>query len=154
VEKAVTINRPAADLYQFWRKLENLPQVMRHLDRVAATDGARSHWVAKGLLGRQVKWDAEIFNDRENEVIAWRSLPGGDVDTAGSVHFKQQDHDRGTIVAVSLKYDPPAGKLGAWAATLFGENPEESIAEDLRAFKQVMEAGEIPSTRGQPSGRI
>jgi uncharacterized membrane protein len=99
-----------------------------------------------------VEWDAEIFNDRENEVIAWRSLEGSKVDTAGSVHFKSLGNDRGTAVTVSLKYNPPAGKVGAWAATLLGDNPTRMIADDLRRFKQSMESGELP-TAGAPSGR-
>jgi uncharacterized membrane protein len=152
VEKAVTINRPAAELYEFWRNLKNLPKVMRHLRRVEVTDGERSHWVADGALGRAVEWDAEIYNDRAGEVIAWRSLPGGDVDTAGSVHFKTLSHGRGTEVAVSLKYDPPAGKVGAWIASLTGGDLERRVADDLRNFKRFMEARELPCTEGQPRG--
>jgi uncharacterized membrane protein len=144
VEKAVTIQKPAKELYSFWREVENLPKVMKHLRRVEAVDRNRSHWVADGALGREVEWDAEISDDRENEMIAWRSLPGSAVDTAGSVHFKELPHDRGTQVTVSLKYNPPAGKVGAWLATLTGDGLATKLAEDLRNFKRTMEAGEIP----------
>ena len=153
VEKAVTINRPAAELYAFWRNLANLPQVMRHLKEVEVLDESRSRWTAVGPLGRPFAWDAEIFNDRANEMIAWRSIPGGDVDTAGSIHFIPQSHDRGTEVKVSLKYDPPAGKLGAWIASVLGSDLETQIVEDLANFKRQMEAGEIPTVVGQSSGR-
>ena len=84
---------------------------------------------------------------------SWRSLPGSDVDTAGSVHFTPAPGGRGTEVRVSLKYDPPAGKAGAMVARLFGEAPEQQIEGDLCRFKQLMEAGEIPRTTGQPRGR-
>jgi uncharacterized membrane protein len=144
VEKSVTIQKPAKELYSFWREVENLPKVMKHLRRVEAIDRNRSHWVADGALGREVAWDAEISDDRENEMIAWRSLPGSAVDTAGSVHFKELPHDRGTQVAVSLKYNPPAGKVGAWLATLTGDGMATKLADDLRQFKQTMETGEIP----------
>lgn len=153
IAKSVTINCPASELYQFWRRLENLPKVMRHLKRVEALDGRRSHWIAEGTLGRTVEWDAEITNERENEMLAWESLPGGAVDTAGSVHFKELPHNRGTEVTVSLKYNPPAGKLGAWVATLFGDGLEQKLAGDLTDFKRIMEAGEVPTTAGQTSGR-
>jgi uncharacterized membrane protein len=151
LEHSVTINRPAADLYRFWRDFSNLPRCMRHLESVRS-EGNRSHWVARGPMGVTVSWDAEIINERPNELIAWRSLEGSTVDTAGSVHFQTLSHDRGTEVRVSLKYDPPAGKAGAWAAWLFGKAPEQEVQEDLRRFKAFMETGEEPTTAGQPQG--
>jgi uncharacterized membrane protein len=86
-------------------------------------------------------------------LIAWRSLAGSRVSTAGSVHFTPLSGDRGTEVRISLKYDLPAGKLGTWLAWLFGSEPGQQIAEDLRRFKQLSEAGEIATTRGQPTSR-
>jgi uncharacterized membrane protein len=142
LEKTVIVNRPASELYSFWRELENLPKVMRHLKSVEAIDRVRSHWVAEGALGKEVQWDAEIFNDAENELIAWRSLPGGDVDTAGSVRFQPIGQHHGTAVTVTMKYDPPAGKVGAWVASLTGSGLEKKIEEDLARFKQLMEAEE------------
>ncbi|MBL8794626.1 MAG: SRPBCC family protein [Planctomycetia bacterium] len=153
VEKSITINRTPAELYRIWRTFENLPRFMRHLAEVRGDTGGRSHWVAHGPLGFQVEWDAEIVNEKENELIAWRSLEGADVDTAGSVHFAQVPADWGTEIKVVLKYDPPAGKAGAMLARLFGAAPEQQIVEDLRRFKQWMETGETASTEGQPSGR-
>jgi uncharacterized membrane protein len=124
---------------------------MQHLEGVRA-EGSRSHWVACGPLGHRVEWDAEIITDSVNELIGWRSLPGSEVDTAGSVHFRELPEGRGTEVRVSLKYDPPAGKLGAAVARLFGASPQSQVREDLRRFKQFMETGEIPTTAGQPRG--
>ncbi len=152
VEKSVTINKSPAELYSFWRRFENLPRFMNHLESVT-TSGNRSHWVAKAPAGTSVEWDAEIYNEKENELIAWRSLEGSQVDNAGSVHFEPATGGRGTILKVSLKYDPPGGSLGAAVARLFGENPEQQIDEDLRRFKQLMETGETPTTAGQSSGR-
>jgi len=152
ISESVTINRPAAEIYRFWRELSNLPRVMRHLETVRV-DGDRSHWVAHGPLGHRVEWDAEIINDRPNELIAWRSLEGSEVGTAGSVHFVPAPGGRGTEVHVTLKYDPPMGKLGSWAAWLLGEEPSLQVREDLLRLKQLLEAGEIATTMGQPSGR-
>ena len=153
VEKSVTVNRPPEELYRFWRNFENLPRFMKHLESVKVEGGNRSHWVAKGPAGTSVEWDAEVYNEKENEMIAWRSLEGSEVANAGSVHFEPAAGGRGTVVRVVLKYDPPAGKLGAAVARLFGESPAQQIDEDLRRFKQVMESGEIATTAGQPSGR-
>jgi uncharacterized membrane protein len=149
VEKTITINRRPGDLYQYWRRLENLPQVMSHLKQVQQIDTQRSHWVAEGALGKDVQWDAEIHNERENEMIAWRSLPGGDVDTAGSIHFKPS-HNGGTEVRVSMKYNPPAGKLGAQVAALFGDDLEAKLDEDLDRFKQIMETSTTSTLGGLP----
>ena len=153
VEKAVTINRSPEELYRFWSNFENLPRFMSHLESVRDTGQGRSHWVAKAPAGTTVEWDAEVFNIKANELIAWRSLEGADVDSAGSVRFERAPGGRGTEVRVSLKYDPPGGALGAVFARLFGEEPAQQIEEDLRHFKQAMEAGEAPTTKGQPSGR-
>jgi uncharacterized membrane protein len=153
VEKAVTINRSPEELYSFWRNFENLPRFMNHLESVRLTGEKTSHWVAKAPAGTSVEWDAEIYNEKDNELIAWRTLENADVASAGSVHFESASGGRGTVVRVILKYDPPAGKIGAFVARLFGENPEQQIDEDLRRFKQLIETGEVATTEGQPSGR-
>jgi len=153
VEEAVTINRPAEELYRFWRHFENLPRFMAHLESVRTTGPTTSHWVARAPLGGTVEWDAEIHNEDENRLIAWRSLEGSQVDTAGSVHFEPAPGGRGTEVRVNLKYNPPAGKLGGLIARFFGEAPEQQVRDDLRRFKQLMEAGEVATVRGQTSAR-
>jgi uncharacterized membrane protein len=150
-EESVTINKPADELYLFWRNLENLPRVMRHLVSVQEVGNGRSHWIAKGLRSN-VEWDAEIITERPGEMIGWRSLEGSDVDTAGSVHFRPLRGDRGTEVKVSLSYNPPAGRIGAAIAKLFGRDAEQEVREDLRAFKRLLETGGVPTTEGQPRG--
>jgi len=152
IEVSVFINRPPQDLYRFWRDLSQLPQVMSHLEEVRELDGRRSHWKSKVTMGMRVEWDAEIINDRPNEVIAWRSLPGSEINTAGSVHFVSAGAGRGTEVRVSLKYDPPGGKIGATIAGWVGASPEEQVREDLNRFKRLMEAGAITqSATRQPA---
>ena len=114
---------------------------MDHLEAVTVFDDRRSHWTARGPAGSRVEWDAEIHNEIPNELLAWRSLPGSEVDNAGSVHFTPTDTGD-TEVRVVLRYDPPAGRLGAVVARLFGEDPSRQVAEDLRRLKQVVESGE------------
>jgi uncharacterized membrane protein len=141
VDESVVLNRPRGEVYRFWRNLENLPRFMDHLEAVTVLDERRSHWTAKGPAGSRVEWDAEIHNEIPNELIAWRSLEGSEVDNAGSVHFVPTENGD-TEVRVVLRYDPPAGKLGATVARLFGEDPSRQVADDLRRLKQVVEAGE------------
>ena len=141
VDERIVLNRPRSEVYRFWRNLENLPRFMDHLESVSVLDEERSHWVAKGPAGSKVEWDAVIHNEIPNELIAWRSLDGSEVDNAGSVHFSPTENGD-TEVRVVLRYDPPAGRLGAAVARLFGEDPSRQVAEDLRRLKQVVEAGE------------
>jgi len=153
VERSIAINNKSPEeLYGFWRNPENLARFMKHVVSVQSLGGERSHWKMKSLAGTEFEWDAEIINDKPNELIAWRSLAGADVDHAGSVHFQSDRGGRGTRVKVIMEYRPPAGKMGVALAKLFGEEPEHVIDEDLRRFKQLMEAGEIASVERQPSG--
>ena len=152
VKTAITVNRSPEDLYRFWRDIKHLPRIMTHLESVRVIGDGRSHWVAKAPVGTTVEWDAEIINDQPNERLAWRSLEGADVENAGNVQFEPAPGGRGTVVRIELEYAPPGGMVGAAIAKLFGESPEQQIQEDLRRFKRVMEAGEIPTTRGQPMG--
>jgi uncharacterized membrane protein len=137
VDQAVVIDRPVSEVYRFWRNFENLPQFMNHLESVAVREGGLSHWVAKGPAGIPVEWDARIINEVENELIGWQSLEGSTVATAGSVHFRPTS--RGTEVRVHFQYDPPAGKVGAAVARLFGEEPSVQVSEDLRRLKHLLE---------------
>jgi uncharacterized membrane protein len=147
VLESVTINQPIELLYRFWRNLENLPQFMRHLESVEKVTDTISHWRAKGPAGSVVEWDAEIFNEIPNKLIAWRSLEGADVVSAGSVNFDAEPGGRSTRVTVHLQYSPPGGKVGAAIAKLFGADAQTEIREELRRFKQLVEAGDVPSQR-------
>lgn len=146
VDEGVTIARPAAELFTFWRQLENLPRVMRHLESVTPLGNNRSRWVAKGPAGMHVEWHAEIINEVEGELIGWRSVEGSTVVSAGSVHFDAQP-DGSTRLWVRFQYEPPGGHLGAWAAWLMGEEPSRQVREDLQEFKRLVEAGELVTTR-------
>lgn len=157
VEHSVVVARPAKDVYAYWRKLENLPHIMSHLESVTELDERRSRWVAKAPLGTHVEWEAEIVNDKPGERIGWHSLPGATVDNAGSVQFESLP-DGSTRVHVALSYRPPAGQLGAAVAKLFGEEPSQQIADDLQNFKGAFEGGatsgagsaSTPTTGGTP----
>jgi uncharacterized membrane protein len=154
VEKTVTIsNKSPEELYQFWRNFENLPHFMKHLKHVSVINNTRSHWIASAPMGGSVEWDAEIINDQENRLIAWASVEGADIDNSGFVRFQRAPQGRGTEVKVVIEYNPPGGVVGDAIAKLFGEEPQQQIGDELRRFKMLMEAGEMATTEGQPSGR-
>jgi len=145
VRESIRLELPVQNAYRFWRRLENLPRFMRHLDQVTEAADGKSHWVASGPAGLRVAWDAEIINEVENRVLAWRSLPGSAVVTAGSVNFDTARGGRSTQVSVHLQYAPPAGKAGAIVASLFGREPSQTIREDLRRFKQLLSSSRTES---------
>jgi uncharacterized membrane protein len=140
---SVTVNKPIAEVYEFWRELENLPRFMQHLESVEIIDNTRSHWKAKAPAGTSVEWDAEIVEEKENELISWRSMPDSVVPNAGTVRFKSAPGGRGTEVHVVMEYEIPGGSLGSTVAKLFREEPSQQVRDDLRHFKQVLETGEI-----------
>lgn len=150
---ALVIGKPREEIYAFWRNFEQLPRFMNHAESVRIIGDRRSHWVVKGPAGTRPEWDAETIEERPNELIRWRSLPGATVDNAGEVRFDPAPGNWGTIVRVSLEYHPPAGVLGATVAKLLGESPGKQLAIDLRRLKQLVETGEIARTEGQPAGR-
>jgi uncharacterized membrane protein len=150
---AVTVAHPRHEIFTFWRQFENLPRFMRHLISVDQKDEKRSHWVAEGPgTDSTYEWDAEIINEIPDELIAWKSLPGSEVASAGSVRFSDAPGNRGTEIRVELQYNPPAGIVGAWVARIFGREPEQEISADLKRLKQFFETGEVATTAGQPNG--
>ena len=141
--KTITIKRPVSEVYNFWRNLENLPRFMTHLESVKVHNRSLSHWVVKAHE-ETFEWDAEIFENRVDDIISWQSLPGGDVDNAGTVRFTSIREDRHTVVKVTLKYSPPGGKLAVRVSEFFGRDAAPIIEEDLGRFKSLLEKGEIP----------
>ncbi|MEA2204910.1 MAG: hypothetical protein QOE77_1686 [Blastocatellia bacterium] len=153
IETSITIDKSPGELYTFWRDFKNLPLFMKNLEAVTLLNDRKSRWTAKGPANTKIEWDAEIYNEIANELIAWRSLEDADVVNAGSVRFERAPAERGTYVRVTMNYNPPAGKIGATIAQLFGAEPSQLIKEDLRRLKQMMEAREIATIAGQTSGR-
>ena len=148
VEEVVTINKPVDEVYRAWKNFESFPRFMSHLESVQMLSHGRSRWRATAPAGTTVEWEAEMVADREGELIAWRSVEGSQIQNSGTVQFRPAPGARGTEVRVRLEYRPPAGRLGRGVAWLFGEEPEQQITDDLRRFKQLLEAGEIAISDG------
>ncbi|MGH8179702.1 MAG: SRPBCC family protein [Steroidobacteraceae bacterium] len=153
LERSIAVSKSPEECYRFWRSFENLPRFMHSLESVRQLDEGRSRWVAKGPMAMRLEWTSEITADRPGEEIAWRTLDDSGAANACSVKFEAAPAGRGTIVRVTLHYSPLGGALGAGLVKLLGHDPQSRIREDLRRFKQVMETGEIPTTRGQPAGQ-
>lgn len=154
VTESVTIRSGAEALYERWRRLDNLPTMMSNLERVDVLDERRSHWVARGPAGVRFEWDAEIINDVRPTLIAWRSLPGADVSSSGSVQFRERERRGGvaTELTVTMQYAPFGGKAADTLAWLVGQSPSSMLREDLRRFKAEIEAQEAPSSAPRSHG--
>lgn len=148
----ITVNRPVGEVYAAWRELENLPRIMTHLVSVQPVGEGRTRWRARGPAGLDIVWHAEITSDEPGEHIAWRSVDKETVRNSGRVEFRPAPGGRGTELRVHLTYDPPAGKLGAAVAKLFGDEPSQQLRDDLRRFKQTLETGEVVRSDGAPGG--
>jgi len=142
IGRTVTINRPRAELYAYWRDFTRLPTFMDNVERVDILSPTRSHWVVKAPGGKLVEWDADLTDDRDGELIAWASAKGADVPNSGRIEFRDAG-DRGTIVTATIVYDPPAGVVGKLIAKMFQREPAIQARRDLRRFKQLMETGEV-----------
>lgn len=147
----MTINCEPEELFAFWRNFENLPRVMKHVESVTCQDDRHSHWRVWRSEDKQFEWDAEVINERPNELIAWRTLEGSDVHHAGSIRFAPAPGEMGTEVKLAIEYE--ATGFAVMLAKLARRSPEQQIREDLRHFKQLMETGETPTTQGQPASR-
>src|SRR3954468_145525 len=143
--RTVSINRSRQELYDFWRDFRNLPLFMENIESVTILDGNRSHWKVRGPANSEFEWDSVITEDVPGEVIAWSSVEGARVENAGRVEFRDSTNNRGTIVSVTIAYDPPAGALGKAFAKIFRREPKIQARVELRRFKQLMETGELPT---------
>ncbi|WP_340316527.1 SRPBCC family protein [Rhizorhabdus argentea] len=146
IGRTVTINRPRAELYAYWRDFANLASFMDNVVRVDVLDGRRSHWVVRAPAGKTVEWDSVITEEREGELIAWASVEGADVPNSGRIDFHDASGGRGTTVTATIVYDPPAGVVGKVIAKIFQREPAIQARRDLRRFKQLMETGEIATS--------
>lgn len=150
IRTSMIVNKPRNDVYQFWRRLENLPKFMKHLLTVKELDAKRSHWeaVIPGNLGT-LKWDAEIVKEREGEFIGWQSLPNATIENAGKVEFRDIDNGQGTELDVTISYRPPAGQIGSGIASLLNPVFEKLIRQDIMNFKQYTETNDMPVYGGE-----
>ncbi|MBP8001070.1 MAG: DUF2892 domain-containing protein [Chloroflexi bacterium] len=153
VKATITINKPVSEVYTYWRHLENLPTFMKHLTAVTVKDDKHSHWSIKAAAGLMLEWDAEIIAEQENQLLAWRSLPGATITNMGLIYFKEAPGGRGTEVKIHISYNLPGGIVGELVTPLLNKVASKQIKDDLRYFKQLLETGEAVSVDGQSSGR-
>jgi uncharacterized membrane protein len=155
-EASITILKPIPDVFEFWRDFKNLPKFMRHVEKLEVLSPVRSHWVVQTLGGLRYEWDAEIIAEIPDRMISWQTLPGSELNQAGSVWFRPAPQDGATEIHVHLRFQLKMGRaaqaVGRRVAEVFGEEPSQILKEDLRYLRWLMEAGEAPTTEGQSHG--
>jgi uncharacterized membrane protein len=152
VHASLMINSPPDKVYAFWRTLENLPRFMSNLESVTELDQHRSEWSARMPGGLQVRWQSEIVEDQPGRLMSWRTVADSQINHVGSVRFDPGPGGQGTQLYVEVYYGIPGGSVAARAAELVSMTPESMVTEDLRRLKQLIETGEIATTRGQSTG--
>ena len=145
--RAALINRPRQALYDYWRDLRNLPSFMENVKAVEVIDAGRSSWTIAGPAGSEVELISEITEDRPGEYIAWRAAEGSEVDHEGWIAFRDNAFGRGTEVRVFISYDPPGGVVGKVVAKVLQREPRLQARRELRRFKQLMETGEVSTSK-------
>lgn len=153
IYRSITINRSPAEIYTFFHNFGNLPLFMKDLAALTVVSETISHWVVQLEHGPKFEWDAEITEEKYAEMIAWRTIGKTEIQQKGTIWFSKTAHDRGTIVRLHMLYTIPAGKLGKLATQLVGEDPDSIMQTNLSRLKAYLETGEVPTTKGQPSGR-
>ena len=141
----VTINRPARELYDFWRDFSKLAGIMENVESITVADRHRSTWTVKAPGGRTVSGDAVVIADMPGQVIGWESVEGAEVVNKGRVEFREVE-GRGSVVRAVIGYDVPGGAVGKLVAKLFQREPAIQARRDLRRFKQYMETGEVATS--------
>lgn len=152
IRSSFTVDKPRQKVYEFWRKLDNLPLFMKHLESVEELDSRRSHWVLKLPTNiAKVSWDAEIVKDEPGYMIGWSSLPGSTIDNAGKIRFRDNDTG-GTVVDVVITYQPPAGGFGASLAHVLNPLFKNMVVDDVQNFKQYMDIDNEPKSLEEVGG--
>jgi uncharacterized membrane protein len=142
----VLIGRPRHELYAFWRDVTNLPTFMENVQAVRSLGDNSWEWTIAAPGGCSVDLRTEVVEERQDEAISWRALPGSEVEADGRVDFRDAPGGRGTIVEATVAYRPPGGELGRWIAKLFQREPNIQGRRELRRFKMLMETGEIATS--------
>jgi uncharacterized membrane protein len=155
IRSSYFINKPRLEIYNFWRKLDNLPLFMKHLKNVELIDDTRSHWVLKLPLGvPAISWDAEIVHDDPGYMIGWSSLPDSLIDNAGKIRFQDSPDGQGTLVDITISYRPPAGGIGGSIAHVLNPVFKNMVDNDVRNFKQYMDLAEGYTTYQEPDAYV
>ena len=153
VERSITIEKPADELYRFWRDPQNLSHIMGDLGEVTETGNGITHWVVQGPFHRRIEWNTQFVEERPGELLRWKSVDGSPYPNEGSVQFRSAPRDWGTEVTLHFRFDAPGGTLGNKAVNSAIIIPRLLVEKALRRFKSLAESGEYPTLKHNPAAR-
>jgi uncharacterized membrane protein len=153
ITRAVTIGKPAEDLYRLWRDPQVQSRLLGDYGEVALKDGKHMHWTLHGPMGSRIEWDSDIVEERPNELLGWKTRPGAELPNEGSVQFSPAPGNRGTEVVLRMRFSPPGEVPAGGVMKLLGFIPKQLAYKALWRFKAFAETGEVPSIKLQPACR-
>jgi uncharacterized membrane protein len=138
VRTHVVVNRPRAEVYAFWRQLENWPLFMRHLEHIDELDERTSAWRLKmpGGMG-DIRWEARIVKDEKDTELSWHSVEGAVIRNTGKINFSDTP-GKGTRIDVMIAYSIPSGPIGERMAGLLTPTFRRRVEEDIHQFREYM----------------
>jgi len=153
VHRSITVGQSAADCYDAWRDPDTFSQVMGHVADVEAVDTDRSRWTVHGPYGQDASWETHVVESEPGELVRWETPTDAVLPNEGAVRFETAPGDRGTLVTLSVSFDPPGGTLGDRALQQLDIVPEKLAGQALGRFKSLVETGEFPTLEKNPSTR-
>ncbi len=151
--RSVTVGKPPDELYEMWRDPDRVSSIVGPFADVTASDGDRLRWTIAGPAGREVSWETRFVDEEPGERLRWETPADATVPNEGSIRFSPAPGDRGTVVTLSVDFDPPGGSLGTAVLERFEIVPEALVGTALDRFKSLAETGEVPTLEKNPSGR-
>ena len=145
IEKSTEIKAPLRTVYDQWTQFESFPLFMPGVMSVRQMDDRHVFWQV-AVLGREIEWEAEIYEQIPDCLIAWRSILGRP--HSGAIFFEPMD-DRLTRLRVVIEYQPQGA--AEWLCDWFGA-VQIRVERDLARFRHFVEVG-APQTSGW-RGRI
>lgn len=153
VSRSATIGKPPDELYEAWRDPDVFSQVMGGFAEVTAIDEDRHSWTVHGPADTELSWETRVVEAEPGEVVRWETHGDTSVSNSGWVRFRPAPDSRGTLVTLSLTFEPPGGTLGSAVLERLDIVPETLAGHVLGRFKSLVESGEIATLEGNPSGR-
>jgi uncharacterized membrane protein len=133
VTESITVDCPISTVYNQWTQFEEFPRFMEAVEAVSQTDDTHLHWVAE-IGGKRHEWDAEITEQRPDEVVSWRALDGHY--NSGRVLFEKIDQAT-TKVTVEIEHETD-GMMETLGSALGSDSRQ--VKGDLGRFKEFIEA--------------
>jgi uncharacterized membrane protein len=132
IQRWTDVAVPLEDAYEAWTNFEEYPKFMHRVLSVKQDDDSKVTWEEKIWFSKR-QWEAEIIEQRDNELLSWKTTSGAS--HAGVVSFHKLE-DRLTRVMVTMDFRP-TGMFEKMASGL--RFVKRAVQADLARFKSYVE---------------